>query len=432
MDIKLLTPKAIANKKVIVRVDYNVPLKEVKGTLTVRDDKRIKNSLKTLHFLLENKAKIILISHLGRPKSKADKQFSLAPVAKHLQTELKLPVSFVDDCVGGKVKQAVKKLAAGQILLLENLRFYPEEKKNDKRFAKKLADLADVYVNEAFSNSHRAHASMVGIPHYLPKFAGFSLRDEVENLGLLIVEPQRPFVIVVGGAKIADKVEAVKNLSNLADIVLVGGGVANNFLKADGIEVHKSYLQDVSSDLDKENVNYVEFADKLMNENRTERILKDGYIPLPKILYPSDVIAAKPAVMKSKDPKVPPVEKTELIDLYKGYKDTPDDKDLMYLDIGPKTIRLYQEILLQACTIFWNGPMGVFEKSAFGRGTLEIARAIAKSGATTVLGGGDTIAAIKKFDLEDRYDYVSAAGGASLDFLAGKKLPGLEALEKSE
>ncbi len=430
MNISTPNKEAISNKKIIVRVDYNVPLTEVDGQWQVRDDKRIKNSLKTINFLLENKAKVILISHLGRPKSKDDQQFSLAPVAQYMQAKLNLPVSFIDDCVGEKVKAAIEQLPAGQILLLENLRFYAEEKKNDEQFAQQLASLAEIYVNEAFSNSHRAHASMVGIPKHLPGFAGFSLADEVENLGALIIEPKRPFVIVVGGAKIADKVEAVKNLSNLADIVLVGGGVANNFLKADGIEVHKSYLQDVSSDLDKENVNYVEFADKLINDNRTERILKDGYIPLPKILYPSDVIAAAPAVMENTDASVPKVEDTQLIDLYKDYKDTPDDKDLMYLDIGPKTIRLYQEVLLQAGTIFWNGPMGVFEKDAFNRGTLEVARAIAKSGAMTVLGGGDTIAAIKKFDLADRYDYVSAAGGASLDFLAGKELPGLKALER--
>lgn len=431
MNISTPNKEAISNKKVIIRVDYNVPLVEVDGQWQVRDDKRIKNSLKTINFLLENKAKVVLISHLGRPKSKDDQQFSLAPVAQYMQAKLNLPVSFVDDCVGEKVKAAIEQLPAGQILLLENLRFYAEEKKNDEQFAQQLASLAEVYVNEAFSNSHRAHASMVGIPKHLPSFAGFSLADEVENLGALIIEPKRPFVIVVGGAKIADKVEAVRNLSNLADIVLVGGGVANNFLKADGIEVHKSYLQDVSSDLDKENINYVEFADKLINDNRTERILKDGYIPLPKILYPSDVIAAAPAVMENTDVSVPKVEDTQLIDLYKDYKDTPDDKDLMYLDIGPKTIRLYQEVLLQAGTIFWNGPMGVFEKDAFNRGTLEIARAIAKSGAMTVLGGGDTIAAIKKFDLADRYDYVSAAGGASLDFLAGKELPGLKALERT-
>lgn len=425
------TPQAqdVANKLVLVRVDYNVPLKEDGGFWQVADDQRIKASLKTLEFLLENGARVILMSHLGRPKSIEDRKFSLKPVADYLRSQFNFKVKFAPDCVGELAKQAANQLQAGEVLLLENLRFHPEEKKNDPEFAKQLASLAEVYINEAFSNSHRAHASMVGVPALLPHFAGFALKDEVENLSNLIVSPKRPFVIVVGGAKISDKVEAVQNLSKLADIVLVGGGVANNFLKAMGIETHKSYLQDISSDLAKENVNYVEVARKLISDNKAENILKDGYIPLPKILYPTDVIASAPAVMENKDADVPSVEETQLINLYKDYKDTPDDEDLMYLDIGPKTIRLYQEVILQAGTIFWNGPMGVFEKNAFSRGTSEIARAIAKSSATTVLGGGDTISAIEKFGLCDRYDYVSAAGGASLDLLAGKKLPGLEGLE---
>lgn len=426
------TPQAndVAAKTVLVRVDYNVPLKEGGGFWQIADDQRIKASIKTIEFLVENKAKIILMSHLGRPKSTKDKKFSLKPVADYLKYQLKLDIKFAPDCIGQVAQTAAQALKPSQILLLENLRFHAEEKQNDKNFASQLASLAQVYINEAFSNSHRAHASMVGVPALLPHFAGFALKNEVENLKNLMISPKRPFVVVIGGAKISDKVEAVKNLSRLADIILVGGGVANNFLKADGIEVHKSFLQDVSSDLNKKNIDYVKVADKLMTKNRTEKILKDGYIPLPKILYPTDVIAAKPAVMANKNPNVPAVEETQLIDLYKDYKDTPDDEDLMYLDIGPKTIRLYQEVIMQAGTIFWNGPMGVFEKNVFSRGTSEIARTIAKSGAMTVLGGGDTIAAIKKFGLNDRYDYVSAAGGASLDLLAGKKLPGLEGVKR--
>jgi len=435
MKIKTPKPADVNNKVVIVRVDYNVPLQEKNGKITVVDDRRVRNSLDTVNFLLENQAKVILISHLGRPEgislsenidndsknkfSDKNKKLSLEPVAKHMKKEFTLNVEFVADCVGSSVKEAVNNLQPGQALLLENLRFYKEEKENDKNFAKELANLAQLYINEAFSNSHRSHASMVGIPNYLPTFAGFALEKEIKNLKKLITNPKKPFVMVIGGAKISDKVEAVTNLNKIADVVLVGGGVANNFLKAEGIEVHKSFLQDTPADLKKQDIDYIQVADDLIEDNRTEKILKDGYIPLPKLIYPIDVIAAKNLEST----------KTQTIELVRNVKDTDDDKDLMYLDIGPKTIRLFQEIILQAGTVFWNGPMGVFEKPQFEEGTKEIARAIAKTGATTILGGGDTLGAIDKFGLEERFDYVSAAGGAALDFLAGKELPGLEALE---
>lgn len=427
MPLKLPTAHAVHHKTVIVRVDFNVPLDKTGSPSKVKDASRIEVALKTIRFLVEHEAKIILMSHLGRPKavekdetgkSLSDPELTMAPVADYLAKNYDLPVQFVPACVGPTVIEAVSKLAYGQILVLENLRFYPAEKKNDLSFAKALASLADVYIDEAFSNVHRAHASMVGVPQFLPSFAGFRLAEEVNNLHLLIHKPKRPFVIVVGGAKISDKVGALTNLSKIADAVLVGGGVANNFLKAEGIETHKSYLQDAPADLAKEQINYVQVADEIIESHRTERLLKDGYIPLPKIIYPTDAIAAASLT----------AEKTQVIDLTHDIADTDHDKKLMYLDIGPNTIKLYKELILQAGTIFWNGPMGVYEQDRFSAGTAEIARAISRSSAMTVLGGGDTIGAINKFGLSDRYDYVSAAGSAALEYLSGNELPGLTAL----
>ncbi len=423
MKLNLIQEAAdLQDKTVIVRVDYNVPLKEQDGQMVVRNDKRIQDSVKTINFLRENNCRIILISHLGRPGGEAKPELSLAPVAKHLTEKLNLATKFSPDVVSDKNKSLIEELRPGEILLLENLRFKPGEKKNNPQLAEQLASYADIYVNEAFSTSHRAHASMVGISKHIPAYAGFHVQQEVNQLSKLLEEPETPFVMVIGGAKISDKVEAVKNLDQVASLVLVGGGVANNFLKAGGLETHKSYLEDKPADEKKEGVDYVKVAGELIEENKTEKILKDGYIPLPKILYPIDVKAAEN----------PESDVAEIINLSTGMEDTPEDKDMMYLDLGPRTIRLYQEMILQARTIFWNGPMGVFENDEFAEGTEAIARAIAKSGAKTILGGGDTIAAIKKFELEDRYDYVSSAGGASLDFLAGKELPGLKVLTITE
>lgn len=427
MHLPILTASAIAHKTVLVRVDFNVPLDKTVSPPKIKDASRIEVALKTIHFLLEHKAKVILMSHLGRPKvetvdefgkSTSDSQLSLAPIADYIQTHLQLPISFVPACIGSNVRAAIAAIKPGEIILLENLRFYKAEKKNDNDFAHNLANLADVYVDEAFSNAHRAHASMVGVTQYLKCFAGFRLAEEVSNLHTLMHKPKRPFVIVVGGAKISDKVGALTNLSKIADAVLVGGGVANNFLKAEGIEIHKSYLQDSPADINKEQVNYVQVADEIIEAHRTERLLKDGYIPLPKIIFPTDVVAARSMT----------AEKTQVIDLTHDAADTDQDKQLMYLDIGPNTTRLYKELLLQAGTIFWNGPMGVYEDDRFATGTAEIAQAIARSSALTILGGGDTIGAIHKYGLQDRYDYVSAAGSAALEFLSGNPLPGLTAI----
>ncbi|MBU0576238.1 phosphoglycerate kinase [Patescibacteria group bacterium] len=418
MKLRLPTNLDVKNKTVLVRVDYNVPLKKVKNSWRVENDRRILASFETIKFLQKNHTKIILMTHLGRPKGKFEAGLSSEPVARYLTKNLNIKTSFVDDCIGEKVQTAIDQLPAGGILLLENLRFHPEEKKNDKKFARQLANLADVYINEAFSSSHRAHASTEGVTHYLPSFAGFNLQKEVLTLHKLMTQPDHPFFIIVGGAKISDKIDVLENLLQIADGVLVGGVVANNFLKAEGVEIHKSYLQDTPADLKKEGVNFVKLADELIEETKTEKILKDGYIPLPKILYPIDVIAAAS----------PDSTQTQVIDLIHDMKDSTHDKNLMYLDIGPKTIKLYQELINQARTIFWNGPMGYFEKTPFRTGTVKIAQALAKANARTVAGGGDTVDLIADLKLEKDFTYISTAGGASLLFLAGQKLPALNPL----
>ncbi|NCN24167.1 MAG: phosphoglycerate kinase, partial [Candidatus Pacebacteria bacterium] len=330
-------------------------------------------------------------------------------------------VSFVPDCGGKATLEAVKNQQPGEILLLENLRFYPEEKANDEEFAKKLASLADVYVNEAFSSAHRSHTSIVGIPKFLPSFAGFALATEVRTLTKLISKPKKPFIVILGGAKISDKVGALKYLTDLADIVLIGGAIANNFLSAEGFEIYRSFVEESSTKMD---ADYVEVARSLIEEHKTDRILKDNYIPLPKLLYPIDVVAA---------PELSTTNKADakIIDLSHDMADTNESVQLQYLDIGPKTRQLYIELIANAGTIFWNGPMGVWENELFSEGTKAIAKAITETNAYTVLGGGDTISAANHFHVEHKFTYVSAAGGAALKFLSGKMLPGiLPLLEK--
>lgn len=415
MNLKQLKDAVINDQRVIVRVDYNVPIKDDK----VQDLKRIESSIETINFLLKNGAKqIVLISHLGRPKkaesfaetAAANKNLSLKIIKPSLEKLLEHGVEFCQSL----------DLSQEKIVLLENLRFHEGEKKDDLSFAKQLAKLADLYVNDAFSTSHRAHASVSKLSTLLPAYAGFSLAKEVEMLSKLTKDPKRPFVMVVGGAKISDKVSAIANLAQLADTVLVGGGVANNFLKADGFDVAKSYLQDVPADMAKEGVNFVDFADNLLDNTQQEHTLIDNYIPLPKIIYPVDVMVAKNIDAK----------KTNTVNLLHCENQNCYEQDDMFLDIGPRTIKLFSKVIAQAKTIFWNGPMGVFENETFELGTKKIAQAISRSNAESILGGGDTISAIKQFGLEEKYTYVSTAGGASLDFLSGKILPGLKSLIK--
>ena len=418
MKLRLPTANDVKNKTVLLRVDYNVPLKLKNGQYQVVDDRRIRVSLTTLNFLKKNQAKIILIAHLGRPSGQKKSSLSLKPIAEYLQKELGLEIIYIDDCIGKKINQAINQLQPGKILLLENVRFHAEEEKNDPEFSKKLAELADLYINEAFSVSHRAHASTEGVTHYLPSFAGFQFENEIKTLHELMTQPKHPFLIIIGGAKISDKIGALENLLDAADGILVGGAVANNFLKAENIEIHKSFLQDTPVDLKKQGINFVKLADDLIEETKTEKFLKDGYVPLPKIIYPLDVVAAKS----------PESTQTQIIDLTHDMQDTPHDKNLMYLDIGPKTTRLYQELISQAKSIFWNGPMGYFEKKPFEKGTVKIAKALASVSATTVVGGGDTVKAISDLKLDKEYTHVSTAGGAALVFLAGQDLPALKPL----
>lgn len=420
MSIKSISQSSLANKTVIVRVDYNVPLSSNGRGYVVRDPRRIQASFHTVETLLRLNCKIILISHLGRPEKNDQNKFSLQPVYNYLRRATKWPLQFVPDYTDTKAtKKLIADSPAGSVFLFENLRFHPGEKKNDPAFVKLLASYADAYVNDAFSSSHRAHASVYGLAKKLPACGGLALCSEVEAFSHLLAAPAHPFVVVVGGAKISDKIDPIVNLSKIADAVLIGGGVANNFLKAVGLAVQKSYLQDTPADLRKVGLDYVDLADQIITQNRSRRLLKDGYIPLPKIIYPVDVIAAPNMTSK----------KTSVVELTSN-DDICERCQNMYLDIGPKTTKLYRELILQAETVFWNGPMGIFEQPQFATGTREVARAVAKTGGVTLAGGGDTLAALDKFGYSQQVDYVSMAGSAALEFLAGKKLPGLEVLEK--
>lgn len=418
--LNTLTATACSHKTVLLRVDFNVPLTKTTDGIQIADDKRLRRTLPTIEYLIKHNAKIVIISHLGRPTGPDDIQFSLAPIADYLQKKCHLPIQFVADTIGPVAQQAVKDMTEGQVLLLENLRFYPEEKKNDLQFSRALAQLAEIYVNEAFSACHRAHASVVGLTKYLPSYAGFALADEVGTLSSLLDEPKRPFVVVLGGAKISDKVAALKNLSSIADIVLIGGAAANNFLKAAGLEIYRSRTEEKTS-AGAEETDYTKVAQSILAEHTTERVLKDGYIPLPKILYPVDVIAAP--TIDTQDST-----QTRIVDLTHDMQDTHEKIQLSYFDIGPKTRQLYSALLNEAGTIFWNGPMGVWENKLFSKGTKVIAQAIAHNTGKTVIGGGDTISAAHHLHTEHMYTYISAAGGAALELLGGTKLPGIQPL----
>lgn len=439
IEIMINCPKTknIKNKKVLVRVDFNVPLKLVAGKAgnknavwRVADSDRISSALETINFLLDNQAKVILISHLGRAEGKKNHDLSLLPVSKFLKNNLDLPVEFVNDCVGIEVAEKSKKLEAGKALLLENLRFYPGEEKNDINFTKQLIkdSGAKIYINEAFSASHRAHASVVGLAKRLASFAGFNLKREVEHFNKALENIKRPLVLVMGGAKISDKVATMKNLSELADVVLVGGGIANAMLRAGGIETHHSFIGADEEKEPKEVEKILEQAKEILSDHATERILFENVgkdrknFPLPKIVLPIDVLAGKNVDANS----------SEKITLLSDVADTDDDRDIKYLDIGPETIRLYRYILQGAKTIVWNGPMGVFENPIFAKGSREIARAIARAtqnGAISLVGGGESNSVINRAGLHDQFTHISTAGGAALEYLSGKELPGIKILE---
>ena len=381
----------VKGKRVFVRADFNVPLDGDRIT----DDTRIRSALPTIQYLLENDAKVILASHLGRPKGKVVEKYSLAPVAKHLSELLGRDVVKADDCIGPAVQELALKLPPGEVLLLENLRFHAEEEKNDPAFAKELASLAEVYVNDAFGTAHRAHASTAGIAAYLPAAAGFLLEKELKFLGEALENPQRPFVAILGGAKVSDKIGVIQNLLGKVDKLLIGGGMSYTFLKARGLEIGKSLLE----------------ADKMDLARQLEEEAKARGVEL---LLPVDVVVAD-EFSETANRKAVSVE------------EIPADWEGM--DIGPKTIELFQKALAGAKTVVWNGPLGVFEMEPFSTGTKAIAEALANlTDATTIIGGGDSAAAVEQLGYADKITHISTGGGASLEFLEGKELPGVAAL----
>ena len=393
MEFKSIEEIGIEGKRVFLRVDFNVPL-DKKGAVT--DDTRIRAVLPTLNYALSKKAKVILASHLGRPKGQPDPQYSLAPVARRLSELLKKDVKLAPDCVGPEVEKMTAELKPGDILLLENLRFHKGEEKNDPAFAQSLARLAEVYVNDAFAVSHRAHASVEGMTKFFKeKAAGFLMKQELHYLGQVMENPTRPLVAVIGGAKVSGKLEVLQNLTPRVDKLIIGGGMAFTFLKSRGIEVGKSLVED---DLLKTAREILESANK------------KGV----QVFLPVDCVAAD-KMEPSAQTKVVPVEKIP--------------PAWMGLDIGPATIARFGEALQNAKTVLWNGPMGVFEMEPFSRGTMEMVRQIVKSGAVSVIGGGDTDLAVHKSGEAERISYISTAGGAFLELLEGKKLPGVEALK---
>lgn len=381
----------LKGKRVFIRADFNVPLD---ANLMITDDRRIRSTLPTINYAIDEGAKVILASHLGRPKGKVDPKFSLAPVARRLQRLLNKEVFFAPDCIGAQVEQMVSKMKEGDVLLLENLRFHIEEEKNDEKFAKELSSLADYYVNDAFGASHRAHASIVGIPKFLPSAAGFLLKKEIEYLKGAVESPIRPFVVILGGAKVGGKIGVLENLADKADKVIVGGGMAFTFIKAMGYEVGDSLVEN----------DMLDFAIRIMDKLRKNRV---------KFYLPVDVVIAQ-SMESGAEAKIIPVQ--EIPPGWRG------------LDIGPASVKLFTEALHDAKTILWNGPMGVFEIDAFSRGTLALAHAVADSYAFTIVGGGDTDYAVHKAGVSDSISFISTGGGAALQLLEGKELPGLAIL----
>lgn len=391
--VKTLGDAEVAGKRVLCRVDFNVPLKDGK----VSDDTRIKAALPTITYLIDHGAKLILCSHLGRPDGTGyQAEFSLAPVAEHLSHVLGKKVAFATDTIGDCAKAAVEKLKDGEVLLLENLRFDKREKKNDPEFAQSLASLAEVYVNDAFGAAHRAHASTAGVAAYLPAYAGMLMEKEVTTLTSMLESPEHPFVAILGGSKVSDKVAVIDALIDKCDTLIIGGGMCFTFLVAQGYSVGTSLMEQ----------DWVERASQML-----EKADKKGV----SILLPSDVVCAD-------------AFDNDANTVVCGVDSIPED--MMGLDIGPKTTQAYADAISKAKTVFWNGPMGVFEMSSFEAGTKGVALAVANNkDAATIIGGGDSVAAVNKFDLADQMTFISTGGGASMELVQGEALPGVEALK---
>jgi 3-phosphoglycerate kinase len=384
----------VAGKRVLVRVDFNVPQEET-GAIT--DDRRIRAALPTIEYLIAQNARVILASHLGRPKGGPTPKYSLAPVAERLSQLLGKPVPLAPDSVGPEVQALVSKLADGDVLLLENVRFYPEEEKNDPAYAEKLASLAEIYVNDAFGTAHRAHASTEGVTHYLPAAAGYLMKRELDYLGSNIDNPKRPFVAILGGKKVVDKISVIEALLPKVDTLIIVGGMAYTFFKAQGKEIGKSLLDS----------NSLAFAKRLLDENAD------------KIMLPVDVMVVDGNPFDT-DPATLP---TKIVSV----NEIPADWE--GVDAGPVTVKAVAAVLQGAKTVIWNGPAGIFEFDQFATGTRGIAQALADSAATTIVGGGDSAAAVEKLGFADQMTHISTGGGASLEFLEGKELPGVAALQ---
>lgn len=381
----------IKGKRVFIRADFNVPLDD---NMVITDDRRIRSTLPTINYAIDEGARVILASHLGRPKGKVEPRFSLAPVAKRLQRLLNKEVIFATDCIGPQVESLVSKMKDGDVLLLENLRFHPGEEKNEEAFAKSLSKLADFYVNDAFGAAHRAHASIAGITKFLPSAAGFLLKKEIEYLKGVVDNPVRPFVAILGGAKVSGKIGVLENLADKVDKVIVGGGMAYTFIKAMGYEIGDSLVEDDMLDIAKN------IMDKLKKNN------VKFYLPVDSVIAQS----------------LEPGTETKIVttqEITKGWR---------ALDIGPASVKLFSEALQNAKTIIWNGPMGVFEIDAFSRGTFAIAHAVSDAYALTIVGGGDTDFAVHRAGVSDAITFISTGGGAALQLLEGKDLPGISAL----
>lgn len=388
--VKTLEELPLNEKRVLIRVDYNVPMNE-KGEIT--DDTRISKSLNTLRYCLERKAKVILMSHLGRPKGVPDAKYSLKPAALHLSKLLGKPVTMLPDCVGPEVEKAVQSMQPGDIVMLENLRFHAEETKNDAAFSKKLASLADLYINDAFGAAHRAHASTVGVTEYLPSAAGYLLALELRYLGKAITNPDRPFVTILGGAKVSDKIKLISNLIDKADTILIGGAMAYTFYKVMGIAIGNSKFEPEG----------VPAAEEALKKAQAKNF---------PLLFPDDRVVATSIETAAQSKVID----TEIPDGWSGF------------DIGPKTVEKYKKVLAGAKTIVWNGPVGLFEIKPFDKGTYELAKFVAGLSATKIIGGGDTAAAVRQFGFDSQMSHVSTGGGASLEFLEGTQLPGVVAL----